>query len=160
VNSSWVEWKIIVSIFFSFFIYISNWNIIKSVRRPDIQEVYKRSYLASRGKKNKKIMITNHRWYTKTVVQRYNVLKKKDLISSKILSQSSKPLSFTSLQRHHKRHKSTIFHTTALRVLLVVPPSSIQIDYSSRHYPRQLKSTEENIPNGTSNLTMKQKMVH
>jgi hypothetical protein len=40
------------------------------------------------------------------------------------------------------------------------PLTSIQINYSSSRYdPRQPKSTEENILNGTSNLTMKQKMV-
>jgi hypothetical protein len=40
------------------------------------------------------------------------------------------------------------------------PPTSIQIDYSSKHDPKKPKPTKENIPNGSSNLTMKQKMVH
>jgi hypothetical protein len=61
------------------------------------------------------------------------------LILSKVLTQSSKLLLFFSL--HIKRHEGTI-------------------DYSSRHDPRQPKSTEENIPNSTSNFTMKQKMVY
>jgi hypothetical protein len=38
------------------------------------------------------------------------------------------------------------------------PLTSIQINYS-RYDSRQPKSTEENIINGTSNLTIKQKMV-
>ena len=40
------------------------------------------------------------------------------------------------------------------------PLTGIQINYSSSRYDsRQPKSTEENIIKGTSNLTMKQKMV-
>ena len=39
-------------------------------------------------------------------------------------------------------------------------PPSIQINYSSRRDSRQPKSTKENILDGTSDLTMKQKMVH
>jgi hypothetical protein len=38
-------------------------------------------------------------------------LKNKELISSNVLSQSSKLLSFISLQKHYKRHVCTIFHT-------------------------------------------------
>jgi hypothetical protein len=40
--------------------------------------------------------------------------KNKDLISSKMLSWSSKLMSFLSLQRYYKRHKGTIFQTTLL----------------------------------------------
>jgi hypothetical protein len=36
------------------------------------------------------------------------------------LSWSSKLLSSISLQRHYKRQEDTIFHTTALRVFLLV----------------------------------------
>jgi hypothetical protein len=65
-------------------------------------------------------------------------------------------------------HEDAIFHTAAL-VLPVVHQqaykstthlSITQDDYSFRHNSRQPKSTEENIPNGTSNLTIKKKIVH
>ena len=68
--------------------------------------------------------------------------------------------SFIFLQRHRKRHKHTIFHVAALQVLLEVPPTSKQINYLSRHSPRQLESFEEDISNGTTNLTIKKKVVH
>jgi len=38
------------------------------------------------------------------------------------------------------------------------PPTSIQINNSSRHKTRQLEMFED-IPNGTSNLTMKKKVI-
>jgi hypothetical protein len=43
-----------------------------------------------------------------------------------------------------------------------LPPVHQQAYKSTIHLddPRQPKLNEENIPNGTSNLTMKQKMVH
>jgi hypothetical protein len=44
--------------------------------------------------------------------------------------------------------------------VLPTVPTRKQINYSSRHNPRQPKSIEEGIPNGTSNLTMKKKIVH
>jgi hypothetical protein len=40
------------------------------------------------------------------------------------------------------------------------PPTSIQIDYSSGHNPKQPKSTKKYIPNGIGNLTMENKIVH
>jgi hypothetical protein len=84
------------------------------------------------------------------------VLKNKDFIYSKVLSWCSKLLSFISFHKYHKRHEGTIFHTVALQVLL----GSIQVNYSSKHNPRQLKLIDQNIPNGTSYLTMKKNMVH
>jgi len=96
-------------------------------------------------------MITNHQREIKEIVQRYNVLKNRDLISSKVLSRSSKLLSFISLHRHHKRYH--LPHNSTLSVASNLP-KSIQIDYSSRHDPRQPKSTEVDILNGTSNLTI------
>jgi hypothetical protein len=41
-----------------------------------------------------------------------------------------------------------------------IPPTSKQIDYSCRHNPKQHETFEKDILNGTSNLTMKKKMVH
>jgi hypothetical protein len=87
------------------------------------------------------------------------VFKNKDLISFKVLSQSSKLQSFISLHRHHKMHKGTIFHTTATLTNTGSPPKCTKAP-SSRHNPRQPNSKEENIPNGTSNLKMKKKMIH
>jgi len=84
------------------------------------------------------------------------MLKNKYLISSKVLSQSSKVLSFISLHKYHKRHHLPHNSTPSI---VGNPPTSIQINYSSRHNPRQPKSTKENTANGISNLTMK-KMVH
>jgi hypothetical protein len=49
-------------------------------------------------------------------------------------------------------------HSSSLNVV-GGSPTSTKIDYSSRQNPRQPKLTEESIPNGTSNLTMK-KTVH
>jgi hypothetical protein len=40
------------------------------------------------------------------------------------------------------------------------PPTSTQVDYSSRKNPRKTKLTEENISNNTSNFTMKKNMVN
>jgi hypothetical protein len=40
------------------------------------------------------------------------------------------------------------------------PPTSIQIDYTSRHNPRQIKTAEKGNPNGINHATMKKKMVH
>jgi hypothetical protein len=48
------------------------------------------------------------------------MLKTIESKSSKVLSWSSKNLSLISLQRHHKRHKDTIFQTTTLEELSVV----------------------------------------
>jgi hypothetical protein len=39
------------------------------------------------------------------------------------------------------------------------PPTSKQINYSSRHNPRQPETFEEDIPISTSNLTMKKKVI-
>jgi len=68
------------------------------------------------------------------------VLKNKDFISFKVFSKSSKLWSFISLhghqkkaQRYHLPHNSTSSVANSL-------PTSIQIDYSSRHDPRQPKS--------------------
>jgi hypothetical protein len=85
------------------------------------------------------------------------VLKKIDFNSSKVLSWSSKYQLFFSLQRHHKRHHFP--NSSTLRVA-GGPPTSKQIDYSSRHNPRQPKLFEENVPNGTLILKIKKKMVH
>jgi hypothetical protein len=63
---------------------------------------------------------------------------------------------------HRLLHSSTLSAATS-------PPTSIQINCSFRHNPRQPKSTEgknnnnknkNKNPNGPSNLTMKQKMDH
>jgi hypothetical protein len=56
-------------------------------------------------------------------------------------------------QMHHLLNNNTLSVACS-------PPTSKQIDYPSRHNPRQPESIEENIPYGTSNLTMKEKMVH
>jgi hypothetical protein len=44
------------------------------------------------------------------------------------------------------------------------PPTSIQVNYLSRHNPRQLKLTKENVPHNINNVTMKKKkkkkMIH
>jgi len=45
------------------------------------------------------------------------VLKNKNLISFKVISRSSKLLSFISLHKHYKRHEATTFYTAAFRVL-------------------------------------------
>jgi len=56
-----------------------------------------------------------------------------------------------------KRHKGTIFHTTVLQVLLTVYQQAYK---STTRLGMTLDNqNQENIPNGTSNLTMKQKMV-
>jgi hypothetical protein len=52
-------------------------------------------------------------------------------------------------------HKGTIFHIVAHLSVVGSPLTSKQIDYLSRHNPKQPKLIEENILNGTSNFTMK-----
>ena len=49
---------------------------------------------------------------------------------------------------HHLLHSSTPSASGS-------PPTSIQVDHLSRHNTRQSKMNEENIPNDTSNFTMK-----
>jgi hypothetical protein len=56
-------------------------------------------------------------------------------------------------QRHH-------FTNNGNPIVVGSPPTSQPINYSSRHNSRQPESFEEDIPNGTSNLTIKKKMVH
>jgi hypothetical protein len=87
-------------------------------------------------------------------------LKNKDLISSNVLSRSSKLISFISLHKHHKRHVDTVVYTAAFCGLPIVPPTSIQIDYTSMHNPRQSKTTEKGNPNSIIHVPMKKKMVH
>jgi hypothetical protein len=87
-----------------------------------------------------------------------NLLIKKK-ISTQVFLQFSKLLSFIFFDKDHKRHKDNFPHNSTPSVANN-PPISIQIDYSSRHNPRQPKSTKKNISNDTSNFTMKQKMIH
>jgi hypothetical protein len=61
---------------------------------------------------------------------------------------------------HHKKYKGTIFHAATLQVLPIVHQQVYKVDYSSRQIPRQPNSTEENIPHGTSNLTMEKNVVY
>jgi hypothetical protein len=56
-------------------------------------------------------------------------------------------------QTHHFPHSNTSSAANS-------PLISIQVDYSSRHNPRQPKLTDENTPHSTSNHTMKKKAVH
>ena len=55
---------------------------------PCTLKVYKRKHLVRKSKKDKEITITNlkRRIISKTVVERYKVLKKKDVISFKVFS--------------------------------------------------------------------------
>jgi hypothetical protein len=104
-------------------------------------------------------MITNHQMRNKSSCPKIQCVENKDLIFSKVLPRSSKLLPFIFLHTHYKRHEGTIFHTLTLLSVIRSPPTSLQIEYSFKCNLRQPKSTEENILNSTSNLTMKQKMI-
>jgi hypothetical protein len=56
-------------------------------------------------------------------------------------------------RRYHLSHSSIASVANS-------PLTSIQVDYSSKHIPRQPKPTKENIPQRTSNLRIKKKMIH
>jgi hypothetical protein len=61
------------------------------------------------------------------VVQRYKEYKNSDLSLSKVLSRSSKFLSFISLHRLYKRHAGTIFYTTTFQALSAIHKHSYNL---------------------------------
>jgi hypothetical protein len=99
-----------------------------------------------RKKKEQEIPETKHLGSYKRSCPSIRVKQKNDSSFANIVSWCSKPLSFLSLQRHHKKQEGTIFNTTALLSSTTSLPTSKQVGYSTRHHPRQPKTTKKGIP--------------
>jgi hypothetical protein len=100
-------------------------------------------------------MITNHHWRNKSNCPKKQSFEEKKLISLLMYFHGPQNLCysfpFIYAIKDTEALSSTQQHFKSVADSL---STSIQVNYLSRHNPRQPKSIEENIPQGTGDLTM------